>query len=74
MDTSKRRKPVPHHRRPASEKQPAKYTVFRECIAIAVVGALLAVLFVDSVVGMSGQFGPTPEVGFRLAGVGADGR
>ena len=56
------------------QKQPAQYTVIREVIAIAVIGALLAVLFVDSVVGMSGQFGPTPEVGFTLAGVGSDGR
>ena len=74
MDTSKRRKPVPHHRRPASEKQPAKYTVFRECIAIAVVGALLAVLFVDSVVGMSDDLASGPMVPVQVAMEVQDGR
>ena len=56
------------------QKQPAQYTVIREFVSIAVVGALLAVLMVDSVVGMSGQFGPTSEVGYMLAGVDQHGR
>lgn len=42
--------------------------LLRECIAILVVGALLAVLMADSIVGMSSGFAPT-AAGVRLAGV-----
>lgn len=70
MEASKRRKPVPHHGKPAPKKQPAQYTVIREVIAIAVVGLLLAVVVTDAVVGMSGQFGPTPDAVFMTAGGG----
>ena len=49
-------------------------TLFREFVSIAVVGALLAVIMTDAVVGMSSGFAPTSEVGYMLAGVGADDR
>ena len=49
-------------------------TLFREVIAIVTVGILLAVLMVDSIVGMSSGFAPTNEAIGMMAGVGDDGR
>ena len=46
----------------------------REIAAILAVGAMVGVMFWQSVFGMTGQFGPGPEVGYTLAGVGADER
>lgn len=48
-------------------------TLFREFVSIAVVGALLAVLFVDSVVGMADDFTSGPIVRVHVAEV-TDGR
>ena len=72
----KRRSPdsAPHRIEAQKQKQPAQYTVIREVIAIAVVGALLAVLFVDSVVGMSDDLtgGPMVPMSFNMAEVDHD--
>lgn len=46
----------------------------REIAAILAIGAMVGTMFWTSVFGMAGQFGPTPEVGYMLAGVGDDGR
>ena len=48
-------------------------------LAREILGTLLAALIFSasvwsSVFGMAGQFGPTLEVGYMLAGVGADGQ
>lgn len=71
MPTTKTRKPrtAGNGARAQIKTGTCNSTLFREIVSIAIVGVLLAVLFVDSVVGMSGQFGPTPEVGFALAEV-----
>jgi hypothetical protein len=45
-------------------------TWFREAVAIAVVGLLLAVVMTDAVVGMSSGFAPTHEAVGMMAGVG----
>ena len=48
--------------------------IAREFIGMAIAAAIFAASVWTSVFGMTGQFGPTPEVGFTLAEVGADGR
>lgn len=76
-DPQKRRSlaSAPHTDKARNQKQQRQFTtIVREIIAIVTVGILLAVIMVNSVLGMSGQFGPTSEVGFTLAGVGDDGR
>lgn len=56
------------------DRNATKPSITREIVSIAVVVALLAVLMVDSIVGMSSGFAPSSEVGYTLAGVGDDGR
>lgn len=73
IDPSKRRKPVPHHGKPAPKKQPAQYTLIREVIAIVVIGALLAVVMTDAVVGMADDLASGPLVTVSMAEV-TDGR
>ena len=46
----------------------------REFIGMAIAAAIFAASVWTSVFGMTGQFGPTPEVGYMLAEVGADER
>ena len=46
----------------------------REILGMVIAAAIFAASVWSSVFGMTGQFGPTPEVGFTLAGVGADER
>ena len=46
----------------------------REILGTLLAAAIFAASVWSSVFGMTGQFGPTPEVGFTLAGVDADDR
>lgn len=50
--------------------------ITREIAAILAIGAMVGVMFWQSVFGMSGQFGPGPDISIneRLAAGGADGR
>ena len=46
----------------------------REILGTLLAAAIFAASVWTSVFGMTGQFGPTPDVSFTLAGVGADGQ
>lgn len=48
--------------------------IAREIAALVTIGLMVGTMFWSAVFGMTGHFGPTPEVGFTLAGVGADGQ
>ena len=48
--------------------------ITREILGTLLAAAIFAASVWSSVFGMTGQFGPTPEAGFTLAGVGADER
>ena len=76
MPSPEMRKPRPTGDRDTAQKKTnARHcSLFREVISIAIVGVLLAVLMVDSIVGMSSGFAPSSEVVLMTAGVGDDGR
>lgn len=50
--------------------------IVREIVAVLTVGAMMATMFWTSVFGMTGQFGPGPEISIneRLAAGGDDGQ
>lgn len=51
------------------DRNATRPSIIREIVSIAAIGALLAILFVDSVVGMSSGFAPTNEAIGMTAGV-----
>lgn len=76
--TLKTRKPVPRDRRPAI-KNTSRVTVsrfVREVVATLTIGMMVATMLWSSVFGMSGNFGPGPEITIneRLAAGGEYGR
>jgi hypothetical protein len=76
--TLKTRKPVPRDRRPAI-KNTSTVTLsrlVREVVATLTIGAMVATMLWSSVFGMSGNFGPGPEITIneRLAAGGGNGR
>ena len=48
--------------------------ITREILGTLLAALIFAASVWTSVFGMTGQFGPGPEAGFTLAGVGADGQ
>jgi hypothetical protein len=76
-EPQKRRSPesAPHRFRAQSKNSPDTLSRSAREIAATILAAVIFAASVwSSVFGMTGQFGPTPEVGYKLAGVGADGR
>lgn len=74
MQTPDMQSPLTPAQRQRAKKQNQHLhsTLFREFVAIVVVGALLAVIMTDAVVGMSSGFAPTNEAIGMMAGVAKD--
>ena len=77
MKPSETRKPRPTGNRDTAQNKNSADTVsrfVREILGTILAAAIFAASVWTSVFGMTGQFGPPTEVGFTLAGVGADER